>query len=521
MNKLDLDPGVIAACRAAAKAIAADVTAATRGLTTTSIERTVTRFLGVDGVDKYGVPFPNILIDHIRSFGGLSKGAAYWVGNAMMSTGMPAMQVAHDVASGKLDLNSIPRADPSAVRSAVRLEHERSLNAIKDSRLGRREKRQELLDRPGPLLYVLTATGNVYDDIDNALAVAENGGDIVAMIRSTAQSLLDYVPYGATTEGFGGTFATQENFRLVRKALDDWSHRHGKYMMLSSFASGLCMPEISAVGAMEGLDNMVNDALYGILYRDINIRRALVDQRFSRMINGYFELIINTGEDNYLRTADQVEAAPSVVASQLINYYLAIESGIPPHLIAVGNAFEINPALPGGLLLEWAHAQVTRELFPDCLTKYMPPTKHMDGNPLRTHACDAMFNLITVATGQSIQTIGTPTEGVHTPHIHDRVFGLENIRYVTVSGGDLADEIQFRPGGVIQRRAHQVLDQARDMLEHIAAIGLFAAIGEGRFGAVRRGLEDGRGGDGIEPTDDDYFNPCAEVMEERNYAANA
>ena len=47
----------------------------------------------------------------------------------------------------------------------------------------------------------------------HALAVAEAGGDIVAVIRSTAQSLLDYVPYGPTTEGYGGTFATQANFR--------------------------------------------------------------------------------------------------------------------------------------------------------------------------------------------------------------------------------------------------------------------------------------------------------------------
>ena len=90
------------------------------------------------------------------------------------------------------------------------------------------------------------------------------------MIRSTAQSLLDYVPYGPTTEGYGGTFATQANFRIMREAMDEWSEQHGRYVRLSSFCSGLCMSEIAAMGAMEGFDNMVNDALYGILYRDIN-----------------------------------------------------------------------------------------------------------------------------------------------------------------------------------------------------------------------------------------------------------
>ena len=43
------------------------------------------------------------------------------------------------------------------------------------------------------------------------------------MIRSTGQSLLDYVPEGATREGYAGTYATQENFRLMRAALDEVS----------------------------------------------------------------------------------------------------------------------------------------------------------------------------------------------------------------------------------------------------------------------------------------------------------
>ncbi len=112
----------------------------------------------------------------------------------------------------------------------------------------------------------------------------------------------------------------------MRAALDEWSASNGRYVRLSSFCSGLCMPEIAAMGAIEGFDNMVNDALYGILYRDINPVRGLIDQRVSRMINGYFGVVINTGEDNYLRTADAIEAAPSVTASQFINRQLALDS---------------------------------------------------------------------------------------------------------------------------------------------------------------------------------------------------
>ena len=108
----------------------------------------------------------------------------------------------------------------------------------------------------------------------------KKGADIIAVIRSTGQSLLDYVPFGATTEGFGGTYATQENFRLMRDALDQVSEEEGRYIKLVNYASGLCMPEIAAMGAIERLDMMLNDSLYGIIFRDINMKRTLIDQFF-------------------------------------------------------------------------------------------------------------------------------------------------------------------------------------------------------------------------------------------------
>jgi len=266
------------------------------------------------------------------------------------------------------------------------------------------------------------------------------------------------------------------------------------------------------MGAIEGFDNMVNDALYGILYRDINPVRGLIDQRVSRMINGYFRVVINTGEDNYLRTADALNAAPSVTASQFINHQLALDSGVPDSRIALGDAFEIDPPVVNGLLFEWAQAQLTRELFPDCPVKYMPPTRHMDGNLFRTHAADSLFNLVTIATGQGIQTIGVPTEGIFTPHVHDRVIGLENVNYVFDAARDLGDEIEFKPGGIIQTRAREVLGGAHELLARIADIGLFAALGEGVFGDVHRHVEEGRGIEGIIATEEGYLNPPSELM---------
>jgi beta-lysine 5,6-aminomutase alpha subunit len=511
--KLDLDPGVIASCRQAAVQIAGQVGEEIAAKTTVSVERTVARLLGVDGANELEIPLPNVLVDHVADRGELGMGIAYWLGNALLDDeGRSPQQIAEAVDGGELDLCGLPRAQDDAIRTRITRECEERLAEMSRRMQERRELRERLGESPPPLRYVLTATGNVYEDVVHGLAVAEAGGDIVAVIRSTAQSLLDYVPYGPTTEGFGGTFATQENFRIMRAALDEWSAANGRYVRLSSFCSGLCMPEIAAMGAIEGFDNMVNDALYGILYRDINPVRGLIDQRVSRMVNGYFGVVINTGEDNYLRTAEAIEAAPSVTASQFINRQLALDSGVPDEQIALGDAFEIDTPVVNGLLLEWAQAQLTRELFPECPVKYMPPTRHMDGNLFRTHACDSLFNLVTVATGQGIQTIGVPTEGIFTPHVHDRVIGLENVNYVFDAARDLGEEIEFKRGGIVQTRAREVLAGAHELLQRIADVGLFSALGEGVFGDVRRQVDEGRGTEGIVETHDGYFNPASELM---------
>jgi beta-lysine 5,6-aminomutase alpha subunit len=511
-GKLDLDPGVVDACRAAAKQIADGVGEQITGRTTVSVERSVTRLLGVDGANDLDAPLPNVLVDHVHEHGGLGRGVGYWLGNAMLQTGRSPQQIAEAVDAGKLDLTTLELAADGAIHERVTDETAARLREIRGRFDERRTLRGRLGEAATPLRYVLTATGDVYEDVVHAKAVAQAGGDIVAVIRSTAQSLLDFVPYGPTTEGYGGTFATQANFRIMREAMDEWSEHHGRYIRLSSFCSGLCMSEIAAMGAWEGFDNMVNDALYGILYRDINIVRGLIDQRVSRMINGHFGVVINTGEDNYLRTADAIEAAPSVTASQFINHQLALASGVPDAQIALGDAFEIDVPVRNGLLYEWAQAQLTRELFPDCPVKYMPPTRHMDGNLFRTHAADALFNLVTAATGQGIQTIGVPTEGIFTPHIHDRVLGLQNVDYVFNAAADLGEEIEFKRGGIIQTHAQDVLAGAHRLLEQIADIGLFKAIEDASFGDVSRKLDEGRGIEGIVETDAGYFNPVVELM---------
>jgi len=318
-SKLNLDLNLVAKARESSKNIAQDTQKFIDRHTTVAVERTVCRLLGIDGVDEFGVPLPNVVVENIKAGNGLSVGVAVLVGNAMVNTGLTPQEIAEKVAKNELDLTKLPMKDMFEIKMAVEKVAKNMVATIKANRGEREAYLEKFGDKTGPYLYVIVATGNIYEDIIQAKAAAKQGADVIAVIRTTGQSLLDYVPYGVTTEGFGGTFATQENFRLMRSALDEVGEELGRYIRLCNYCSGLCMPEIAAMGAMERLDVMLNDALYGILFRDINMQRTIVDQYFSRVINGFAGVIINTGEDNYLTTADAVEEAHTVLASQFIN----------------------------------------------------------------------------------------------------------------------------------------------------------------------------------------------------------
>ena len=377
-------------------------------------------------------------------------------------------------------------------------------------------KRQEYLDTIGegsePYIYVIVATGNIYEDVIQAQAAARQGADIIAVIRTTAQSLLDYVPYGATTEGFGGTYATQENFRIMRKALDEVGEEVGRYIRLCNYSSGMCMPEIAAMGALERLDVMLNDAIYGILFRDINMQRTLVDQFMSRVIIGYCGIIFNSGEDNYLTTDDAIEAAHTVTASQFINEQFAVLANIPEEQMGLGHAFEMDPATEDGFLLELSQAQMAREIFPKARLKYMPPTKFMTGNIFRGHLQDALFNLVTVWTNQSLLLTGMLTEAIHTPLMQDRYLSIENARYIFNNCRHIGEEVEFKKDGIIQKRAQEVLGKADALLAEVEKEGLFSTIEKGIFGGVKRPFDGGHGLEGVSTKGENYFNPFIELF---------
>jgi len=292
------------------------------------------------------------------------------------------------------------------------------------------------------------------------------------------------------------------------------SEEVGRYVRLTNYASGLCMPEIAAMGALERLDVMLNDSMYGIIFRDINIQRTFVDQYFSRMINAYAGIIINTGEDNYLTTADACDAAHTVLASHFINERFAMLSGLQEDQLGLGHAMEINPEIEDSFLMEIAQAQLIREIFPGSPLKFMPPTKHMTGNIFRGHVQDALFNAASIMTGQGIHLLGMLTEASHTPFLQDRFLAIESCKLIFNSMRHISEDIYFREGGLVRNRAGEVLSRAVEMLERVGRTGLAGAIGEGMFADIRRSPQGGKGRQGVLKKDPLYLNPFLIILPE-------
>ncbi len=513
---LRIDAKKIDRARELAHAITTEVQTFIDAHTTVSVERSVLRLYGVEGAHKapgVEIPLVNVVVEAIRKAGRLDEGVATILAAAMkQEPTLDPLTVCQKIATGKIEIAKLPAITPADVETVLAPRSDAAIAALHACAAKKKQKVAAWGEPKKPWNYVIVATGNIFEDVIQARAAVDAGADIIAVIRSTAQSLLDYVPIGTTTTGFGGTWATRENFRVMRDALDEEEKKRKKYVRLTNYSSGLCMSEIAVLAALEDLDVLLNDSMYGILFRDINMKRTFVDQYFSRLVCSNAGIMIQTGEDNYLTTAESLGAFHQVVASQFINESFAKKATLPDELIGLGHAYEMDPAVKNSLLLELGQAMLVRECFPDAPLKYMPPTRHMTGDIFFGHVYDSFFTLATVWTKQTTQLIGMPTEAVHTPLLMDRYLAISAAKYVQNAAADLFDDVMFRDDGVVQTRARAVLDEAVALLEEIRGIGLMQAIAKAKFADVKRPVEGGKGLDGVVACGPKYVNPLAARM---------
>ena len=110
-------------------------------------------------------------------------------------TGLCPQEIAEKLSRGEIDITKVVTRDQKRIAEVLQPVIDNSMERIRARRQRREHYLETLGEGPKPYLYIIVATGNIYEDVVQAQAGARQGADIIAVIRTTGQSLLDYVPY--------------------------------------------------------------------------------------------------------------------------------------------------------------------------------------------------------------------------------------------------------------------------------------------------------------------------------------
>src|ERR1700680_1419508 len=170
MPHLKLDQSLVDEARALASHIVSPVIDYVGKHTTVTIERTTLRLIGVDGVDEEDVPLPNRVVDYALPL--LPEGVLRPFVAAMLESGLDVQATAAALSRGELPLHDVQSRDAALAAidaEALRLVRQ-AVARIRTRRAERAAMIEELGNPVTPWLYVIVATGNIYEDIVQAEA---------------------------------------------------------------------------------------------------------------------------------------------------------------------------------------------------------------------------------------------------------------------------------------------------------------------------------------------------------------
>ena len=189
-SRLGLDKTDVRRARTLARQVGRPIVKLAQQHTTVSVERATLRLAGLAGADPDGTPWVNRLLDVVRADVGLEHGVALPVWHALRRghaddllpwPRRPApVRVTFELPDGK-DATAAGRDAKKAVGAGIK--------RIDANRRERERMIKKIGDAPRkPWIYLIVATGDIYEDIPQAQAAAREGADIIAVIRSTGQS---------------------------------------------------------------------------------------------------------------------------------------------------------------------------------------------------------------------------------------------------------------------------------------------------------------------------------------------
>lgn len=510
MTKLNVDWDQVARCREHAESVMHPVSRYIAMHSTIAVERAVLRLLGFDEAmtleNGYMVPMVNLIVEKMGR-DPLRHGVAPVMASIRKSfPRLTQKNIGEKIIHGEIDCQKFEPLPSDRTTQILKAWIDSAYHRLDRMRYKKEEARYRGYQQT-PLKCVMIATGNAEEDVILAKTVAKQGADVIAILRSTAQSLLDYVPHGQTSDGHGGTFATQENFRLLKEELDAVSAQSGRTVRISHNASGLCLPELAALAALEGLDYLVHDAISTTIYRDINIKRSMIDQHFSKIVMARAGITMHSGENYLLSQAVPEQDQDQTLAISFLNEQLAKAANVRDDLFGISYVFALDPKSDNSFLQEVAMAQLIREIFPRAPLKYYSSSVFNNGDGNFNQVLNTLFHMVGLMTGQRVQLIATPARDFLKTDAYERFVGLKSAASVFQSARSLYDEIQFTNNGKIMRRASTVLDLTVKLMNRIRHRGFFDAIEQGLFSDVTRNKDSGRGFDGVFAKSKFYYNP--------------
>ncbi len=141
-RKLNLDRDKVDQCRALASRIASPLVRYIDRHSTTSVERTVLRIMGVTGGHQ-GLPQVGRIIDSLPR-DDLRKGVGWWFGKALVHTGLEAAILGQKISANELRFDSLPQVPEEKIRQAALTAAAKGLKKIADARAKRKRDREAL-----------------------------------------------------------------------------------------------------------------------------------------------------------------------------------------------------------------------------------------------------------------------------------------------------------------------------------------------------------------------------------------
>ena len=434
--------------RRRAAELAVGLSQAARKSATIAQERAVLRMLGVDGLDRSGLPLAASLAERYCGSdpGRLARGVILPFVVATLEYDMPPRDVALDVASGAIDLGLeaelLERPDrlAAAQRHAAEL-LDSALERFDANRTATREMRDVLGLPDEPWLGAVLQATEVGEAAAEIRAMVGGGADLI-QVRVPASwefaearrqagletpGLYEFEPQqkgrGARRGDRRGhsrparlpdqpvPAGSQRGLALLRRAADEAAAQRRCYASLMTVTSAFAAPEQAVVAAFERVDFVGADPIREIVDDNLDPERALADHAFAHRLQARAGCRVVIGPGPLAIGADMASGIPSdaatragrALALQALGVELALADGLPADRLRLGAVpdWAVGDGDAGSILIQ---AWLRRVVFSDVRLVLGGPT----GWSTSTGGAMALVTALAGAAASLVVETGVP-----------------------------------------------------------------------------------------------------------------